>query len=140
MPRDVGRMGESDALEDAYRFKTPRLRNIALTAPYGHNGAYPTLEGIIRHHLNPVKARAEWTRDMANLPSVPWLEDIDFVIQSDKLEMARQRAKLDIEPVDLSDQEVEDLVAFMHALTGKTALTRPSGVPETVPSGLPVDR
>ena len=50
MPRDVGRMGESDALEDAYRFKTPRLRNIALTAPYGHNGAYPTLEGIIRHH------------------------------------------------------------------------------------------
>lgn len=140
MPRDVGRMGESDALEDAYRFKTPRLRNIALTAPYGHNGAYPTLEGIIRHHLNPVKARAEWTRDMANLPSVPWLEDIDFVIQSDKLEMARQRAKLDIEPVDLSDQEVEDLVAFMHALTGKTALKRPSGVPETVPSGLPVDR
>ena len=139
MPRDVGRMGESDALEDAYRFKTPRLRNIALTAPYGHNGAYPTLEGIIRHHLNPAKARLEWTRDMSNLPSVPWLEDIDFVIQSDKLEMARQAEKLDIEPVDLADHELRDLVAFMHALTGKTALTRPLGAPDTVPSGLPVD-
>ncbi len=139
MPRDVGRMGESDALEDAYRFKTPRLRNIALTAPYGHNGAYPTLEGIIRHHLNPAKARLEWRRDMSNLPSVPWLEDIDFVIQSDKLEMARQAEKLDIEPVDLADHELRDLVAFMHALTGKTALTRPLGAPDTVPSGLPVD-
>ena len=115
MPRDVGRMGESDALEDAYRFKTPRLRNIALTAPYGHNGAYPTLEGIIRHHLNPVKARAEWTRDMARLPSVPWLQEIDFVIQSDILEMARQAEKIDIEPVELSNKDVDDLVAFMHA-------------------------
>ena len=140
MPRDVGRMGESDALEDAYRFKTPRLRNIALTAPYGHNGAYPTLEGIIRHHLNPAKARAEWTQDMARLPSVPWLQEIDFVIQSDILEMARQAEKIDIEPVGLSDKDVDDLVAFMHALTGKTASKRPSGVPETVPSGLSVDQ
>ena len=45
--RDVGRMGETDDLADAYRFRTPSLRNIALTAPYGHNGAYPDLEGII---------------------------------------------------------------------------------------------
>ncbi|MEM7198276.1 MAG: cytochrome c peroxidase, partial [Pseudomonadota bacterium] len=38
MPRDVGRMGFTDRLEDAYRFRTPPLRNVALTAPYGHNG------------------------------------------------------------------------------------------------------
>ena len=25
-----------------------------LTAPYGHNGVYPPLKGIIKHHLNPV--------------------------------------------------------------------------------------
>ena len=50
--RDVVRMDESDNIEEAYRFKTPRLRNVALTGPYGHNGAYPDLEGI-RHHLAP---------------------------------------------------------------------------------------
>jgi len=55
MPRDVGRMGESDALEDAYRFKTPSLRNVALTAPYGHNGAYATLEAMIRHKSDPIR-------------------------------------------------------------------------------------
>jgi cytochrome c peroxidase len=137
--RDVGRMAETDRLEDAYRFRTPSLRNVSLTAPYGHNGAWPTLEGIIRQHLDPEKARASWTPKTARLPSVPWLTPIDFVIQEDDREMARQAAKTDIQPVTLSDREIDDLVAFLHALTGKTVQNRPFGRPETVPSGLPVD-
>ncbi len=71
MPRDVGRMGESDTLKDAYRFRTPSLRNVALTAPYGHNGAFPTLESMIQHHSNPITSRDIWTRDMANLSQCP---------------------------------------------------------------------
>ncbi len=137
--RDVGRMGESDRLVDAYRFRTPSLRNVALTAPYGHNGAWPTLEGMIRQHLNPQAARSGWTPEKANLPPAPWLASIDFVIQEDDREMARQAAKTDIDLVALSDPEIADLVAFLHALTGKSALDRPLGRPETVPSGLPVD-
>lgn len=139
IPRDVGRMSESSKLEDAYRFRTPSLRNVELTAPYGHNGAYPTLEGIIRHHLNPNKSRAEWTRDMARLPSVPWLEEIDFAIQSDTREMARQEAVLDIAPVNLADEEVADLIAFLKALTGGESRFGRLGRPEAVPSGLKVD-
>ena len=139
IPRDVGRMGESDALEDAYRFRTPSLRNVALTAPYGHNGAYPTLEGMVHHHLAPLERRTEWTRATAALPIAQWLEEIDFVIQSDTREMARQAAKVDIAPRDLSDAQVAELVAFLHSLTGATAQQRPLGRPDTVPSGLPVD-
>ncbi len=139
MPRDTGRMAESDRLEDAYRFRTPMLRNVALTAPYGHNGAYPTLEGIVRHHLDPAAARAAWTPDMARLPEAPWLAEIDFVIAQDSREMARQARALDIRPRVLSDTEVADLVAFLHALTGQSALSRPLGRPAAVPSGLPVD-
>ncbi len=137
--RDVGRMGESDMLEDAYRFRTPSLRNVALTAPYGHNGAWPTLEGIIRQHLDPAAARASWTPATARLPEAPWLSKIDFVIRQDAREMARQAASIDIAPVALTDDDVAELVAFLHALTGKTALSRPLGRPKTVPSGLPVD-
>ncbi|MBT8455798.1 MAG: methylamine utilization protein MauG [Alphaproteobacteria bacterium] len=137
--RDVGRMGESDRLEDAYRFRTPALRNVALTAPYGHNGAYPTLEAMVRHHLDPMTARAEWTPADARLPEVPWLSEIDFVIRADSREMARQAAKLDIAPVPVSDREISSLVAFLEALTGETALKRPLGRPDAVPSGLPVD-
>lgn len=137
--RDVGRMGKSNLIEDAYRFRTPSLRNVALTAPYGHNGAYPTLEAMIRHHANPEKARANWTLDMANLPNVPWLARGDVAIQADAIEMARQAEHLDIKSSSLTENEISDLVAFLHALTGDTAETRPLGRPDTVPSGLSVD-
>jgi cytochrome c peroxidase len=141
MVRDVGVMGETDRLEDAYRFRTPMLRNVELTAPYGHNGAYPTLQGIIRHHLNPDSALASWSPETANLPHAPWLEAIDFVVWNDAREMARQARFRDIAPVALTDNDVADLVAFLKSLTGTTSVTTPPlGVPDTVPSGLPVDK
>lgn len=138
-PRDVGRMVESDRLDDAYRFRTPMLRNVALTAPYGHNGAYPTLEGIVRHHLDPTAALTKWTPDLARLPTAPWLQPVDFVVHLDTREMARHRRAIDISPLALSDAEVLELVAFLESLTGTTARTRPMGRPKNVPSGLSVD-
>jgi len=139
MPRDVGRMGESDALADAYRFRTPPLRNVALTAPYGHNGAFPTLKGMIQHHINPTISRSLWTRDMAGLPNAPWLQATDFAIQSDAREMARQARARDITPINLTPKDIADLESFLHSLTGTSGNTRPLGRPEKVPSGLPVD-
>jgi cytochrome c peroxidase len=53
--------------------------------------------------------------------------------------MARQAAAISKKSVDLSDQDISDLEEFLHALTGATALTRPLGRPEQVPSGIPVD-
>ena len=54
--RDGG-LGDSPVLTDPAeqaaeqgKFRTPTLRNIALTAPYMHNGAYDTLEDVIRHY------------------------------------------------------------------------------------------
>jgi len=139
MPRDVGRMGESDRLADAYRFRTPPLRNVALTGPYGHNGAYPTLSGIIRHHADPVAARAAWQPETADLPKAPWLAAIDFAIHSDRLEMARQARHIDIRPIPLTEREIADLEAFLHSLTDTRIEDRPFGRPDVVPSGLPVD-
>lgn len=135
--RDVGHMGHSDDLNDAYRFRTPMLRNVALTAPYGHNGAYPDLRGMIEHHLNPVQARTNWRPAMAKLPEAPWLAAIDFVVQQDTREMARQASVIDIQPVDLNDLEIDQLIAFLHALTGATR--QRLGIPKSVPSGLPLD-
>ena len=138
--RDVGRMGETDALEDAYRFRTPSLRNVTRTAPYGHNGAYPTLEGIIRHHADPARGLAAWTPDLARLPDAPQLAEIDFVVRQDAREMARVANRVDIAPVELSEAEIADLVAFLGALEGGASLAGRLGIPEAVPSGLPVDR
>ncbi|MSU90577.1 methylamine utilization protein MauG [Rhodobacteraceae bacterium 2CG4] len=137
--RDVGRMAETDRLEDAYRFRTPALRNVALTAPYGHNGAYPTLNGIVRHHLDPLGMLDAWTPDMATLPQVANLVPGDFLGFQDAREAARLRARLDITPRTLADAQVADIVAFLHALTGGDSVKGRLGRPESVPSGLKVD-
>ena len=128
--RDVGRMGESNRLKDAYRFRTPMLRNVALTAPYGHNGAFPNLESIIRHHLDPRISLATWKPEMAALPKVPWLEHADFIVWHDRFEMNRQRSKIEITPIRLSDAEINNLVAFLYSLTGTTVNAPPFGVPD----------
>lgn len=139
MVRDVGHMGESDDLADAYAFRTPMLRNVALTAPYGHNGAYPTLEGIVRHHADPVAGFDSWTPETAALPEVPWLAGIDFMVWQDSREIARQRAAVTLEPTPLTDDDIDALVAFLRALTGTDSIRGVMGIPASVPSGLPVD-
>ncbi|MGI9402646.1 MAG: cytochrome-c peroxidase [Rhizobiaceae bacterium] len=137
--RDVGRLGETDSLEDAYRFRTPQLRNVALTGPYGHNGAYQTLEDMIRHHLNPAEEFANWQAEEVKLPEVSWLARADFIAFEDSRERARLASKIDIAPVSLDDNEVADLVTFLNALTGEASTSGRLGRPESVPSGLKVD-
>lgn len=139
MPRDVGRMGETDLLEDAYRFRTPSLRNVAETGPWGHNGSYATLEGIVRHHLNPLDALANWDRSQLVMPASARFAQTDFAIWEDAREMARLKANIDIEPVALDDGEVAQLVAFLQALSDDKALAGRLGKPKAVPSGLPVE-
>ncbi|MCP4791377.1 MAG: methylamine utilization protein MauG [Gammaproteobacteria bacterium] len=137
--RDLGRMSASDRFEDAYRFRTPSLRNVALTAPYGHNGAYPTLEGIVRHHLNPQLEFASWRPEMVDLPVAAWLQKTDFMALEDSRERQRVSSTIDIQPQQLQDHQVADIVAFLNALTGTASVNGRLGKPKHVPSGLEVD-
>lgn len=47
---DTGRMRFTHLESDRARFKVPTLRNVALTAPYMHDGSLPTLEAVIAHY------------------------------------------------------------------------------------------
>ena len=73
------------------------------------------------------------------MPDADWLRPTDFVVLSDKREMARMADAIEIEPVALSDDDVSDIVAFLHTLTGGNSVKGRLGKPEAVPSGLPVD-
>jgi cytochrome c peroxidase len=53
-----GRGRISDKPEDIGKYKTPTLRNIALTAPYMHDGRFQTLEQVLEHYRNGVKSSA----------------------------------------------------------------------------------
>lgn len=50
LPQDEGRFAQRKVKSMRGAFKTPTLRNIALTAPYMHNGGYQTLEEVVEHY------------------------------------------------------------------------------------------
>ena len=136
--RDIGRMRVTGNEDDAYKFRTPSLRNIGLSAPYGHAGAYATLEGVVRHHLNPVASLMNYDRNNAILPDLP--DAVDFSILDDRAMLGEIANANELEPVELSDSEVADLLAFLDSLTDP--LSRAGfrlGIPASVPSGLPVE-
>ncbi|MGB1255196.1 MAG: cytochrome-c peroxidase [Thiolinea sp.] len=134
--RDMGRINESDRREDAYRFRTPSLRNVTATAPYGHNGAYKDLRRIIEHHLNPLQALSSWTPQQLILPEFTKVSHGDYLIQQDSQEWQRLKKSIDIQPVSLDKTEVDALLSFLETLTDTYSLQGRLGIPDTVGSGL----
>lgn len=81
-------------LEDG-KFKTPSLRNVAVTAPYGHNGYFKTLKEVV-HFYN--------TRDV---PGAGWPPpEVPETVNHD-----------DFGDLGLTEQEEDDIVAFLKTLT-----------------------
>ena len=134
-PLDLGR-GELIDVNPFYRFtfRVTPLRNVELTAPYFHDGVYPTLDAVVRHYSDIPKAlrgfdvsqlapavRDQYHGDAATLDSI--LARLDFRV---------------LTPLDLTDGEVADLVAFLKSLTDPAARDLSALVPARVPSGLPV--
>ncbi len=131
---DIGRASVTHAPEDRYAFRTPPLRNVWLTAPYMHNGVYPSLDAAVRHYVNPGAALSA-PDTLAIDPRLRATLDLSPGTIADI------RATLDPKlrrPVPLSPAEVRDLVAFLIALTDPASGVLNRDIPVSVPSGLPV--
>lgn len=126
----------SDDSAQRFAFRTPPLRNVAVTGPYMHNGAYPTLEQALRHHLDPLEKLA--TYDPSQLE--PVLRD---QVRNDP-ETQRaigQTLSPQLPPAtSLSDDDIDDLMAFLHSLTSPSVTSLNTLIPDEVPSGLPVEQ
>ncbi len=88
---ELGRFAVTDELNQIGAFKTPTLRNVELTAPYMHDGSLKTLKDVMNHYNNGGVTKAG---DRVN----------DFLSGG-------------IRSLNLTDAQLEDLVAFMKALT-----------------------
>ncbi len=88
---ELGRFAISHGLDDLGSFKTPTLRNIAVTAPYMHDGSVETLKDVVIHYNN---GGVTDVGDPVN----------DFLSGG-------------IRALDLDEDQIDDLVAFMEALT-----------------------
>ena len=78
------------------QFRTPSLRNLALTAPYMHDGRYATLREAVRHY-----------------------SELD-------MERIHTHGEQLLRPLKLADAEVDDLVAFLESLTDRGAVAVPA--------------
>ena len=88
---ELGRFAVTTGFDDLGAFKTPTLRNVAVTAPYMHDGSMATLRDVVVHYNNGGVTNEG---DPVN----------DFLSGG-------------IRPLDLTEDEIDDLVAFMEALT-----------------------
>jgi parallel beta-helix repeat protein len=106
---DLGQIEVRNAADAERAFRTPSLRNVALSAPYMHNGAFLSLEDVIQFYADGAGIKQGFSADM-----------IDEKIRG----------------FTLTEQEMSDLVAFLFALTDEASEL--IAIPETVPSGLAV--
>ena len=133
-PLDFGRGAVLDFPEYRFAFRVPPLRNVELTAPYMHNGAYRTLEAVVRHYNDVPTALREY--DLSQLD--PALRE---AYHGDENTIQQILATLDFrvrQPLGLTDEQIADLVAFLESLTDPSARELGALVPASVPSGLPV--
>jgi cytochrome c peroxidase len=134
-PYDYGRYAETGLPDDRFAFRTPPLRNVAITGPWMHNGAYNTMKGAILHHFDPVQSLLHY--DPGHLE-----ESLQETYRGDEESVRLIMQTLDTTLADkgpLSQAQVDDLISFLEALTDPSALDLRGTIPLQVPSGLAVE-
>ena len=119
---DFGRFRVSGNDSDMYAFRTPSLLNVTETGPWGHAGAYTTLEAVVRHHLDPQAAFDSYDpEDQLEASIVSSGQTVDMPVNTqnalDKLAANRLAGIASIQIISLTDAEISDLVAFLQTLT-----------------------
>lgn len=159
---DFGRGRVTYREADNFKFRTPSLRNVALTGPWGHAGAYDSLEDTVRHHLDPTAALEAYVASADQLLPLGVVREvaaIDSLLSQNWLRPNRMRgfaardtwvqenadlrnrigAANELPRTGLTDTQIEDLLAFLDALTDPASTQLGDLVPARVPSGLPVN-
>jgi cytochrome c peroxidase len=137
---DFGREGFTEDPADRYRFRTPPLRNVALTGPWGHDGAFNSLEAVVKHHLDPHESLARYDPSQIVTPPRPDLDELDLIASRDPVITAAIADTIEIEPPRrrLTQRDVANLLDFLQALTDPSAGDLRKVIPTRVPSGLPL--
>lgn len=94
--KDQGRFEISQLENDRLKFKVPTLRNLAYTEPYMHDGRFRNLQAVINHYR----------REVQQTPN------LDLILKKTG-------------GIDLSDNEVDQLLAFLNTLNDETFVKNP---------------
>lgn len=95
---DLGRFNITENPFDRAKFKVTSLRNIAVTAPYMHDGRFATLEEVMQHYNSGVQESST----------------------------TEQLLQYNLDPgLGLTEFEINDIIAFLHTLTDEEFLSNP---------------
>jgi cytochrome c peroxidase len=128
---DFGRMRVTGNLADQYAFRTPPLRNVELTAPYGHDGAIIDLREFVDHYSNSHEKLLAY--DDSQLEPL-----LRGTVLNNFVGILKTRDIL-LDGVEFDAKTVDEVTEFMKALTDPAARKLDRIVPKRVPSRLPVD-
>lgn len=129
---DFGRENVTGSAADRYRFRTSPLRNVELTAPYGHDGAILDLRSFIAHYSES-DAKLLGFDDSGLEPL------LQGTMVNNVLDIINTRDPI-IVGVVFDDTILDELMDYMSALTDEAARDVRRLTPKRVPSKLPVDR
>lgn len=137
---DFGREQVTRDPADRFRFRTPGLRQVALTGPWGHSGAFASLEAMVRHHLDPVASLEAYDPIQARFPAGTLEPERDLAVQNDPERRAAIAAAAELPASEVDDEELRALLVFLReGLTDHRCMERLHGlIPDRVPSGLPL--
>jgi len=127
---DIGRENATGKFEDRYKFRTPSLLNVELTAPYGHAGQFASLRDMVAHYRDAENSNRQY--DIQSNVSDPAL--VNMLTPNSDLVLATLDARL----TTPNGFDVGAVVEFLRALTAKDATDLSELVPASVPSGLPI--
>ncbi|WP_234734150.1 cytochrome-c peroxidase [Tellurirhabdus bombi] len=99
IPKDPGRREITGMEQDQGRFRVPTLRNITLTAPYMHDGRFASLEEVLDHYSDHIQASSTLSPEL--MPT-------------------------DVSRNQMTPQEKQDLIAFLHLFTDQGFITNPA--------------
>jgi cytochrome c peroxidase len=120
---DLGRYHVTEDVHDLYKFRTPPLRNVTLSAPYFHDGVAATLRAAIRHHNDPLNLADAENPNGTHSWNLGKRRSVSYILAPG---------------LNLTDAEITRLIAFLKTLEDDLADLMPEIVPTRVPSGLPV--
>lgn len=98
-PKDIGRADVTNDPRDVGRFKIPNLRNVALTAPYMHDGRFATLGEVLDHYSTGIVLSP----------------NLDIILQKNGTPQQMM----------ISEGEKQSIIAFLNTLTDYQMITDP---------------
>lgn len=122
---DLGRFQWDPKDENRYAFRVPPLRNVAVTAPYMHNGAFKTIAQLVEHYDMPdtsLKAY-EFVNNLKNYTDI--LKGVDHSQDEDRLRHVSKNMEF---PREFLEEEEKALAEFLSSsLTDYRILNREIG-------------